>query len=215
MRRPRLLLMATVLVGACSDHPTEPRQELASLAVSANVSGTQVSTLVVRVNAADIPNTLVFNLTVHNGIASGTLQVPPGSARTFLVEAFDALGAVTHDGSATVDVQPGVNPPLSIVLVPRSGQVPITIGIGSVSVVVTPASVQLAVGEKMQMSATITDGTGTAVPGASPTWATSKPGLATVTADGLVTAHAAGEVKIMAVYGGSGAVALLTIVAGG
>jgi hypothetical protein len=191
-----------LLLSGCGDHTTEPRQELASLVLSANVSGTSVSTLVVTVSAADIPASLVFNLAISGGVAAGTLQVPPGSARTFLAQAFDASGALIHEGSATVDVQRGVNPPLTIVLLPRAGEVPITVRLGSFSVVVSPASFLLEPGVQLQLSASITDANGDPVNGAEPTWATSNPSRATVSTSGVVSALLPGEVQIVAVYRG-------------
>src|SRR5881296_2848755 len=78
--------------------------ELGEFAVTANVVGTPIATLVVTVTAADIATPLVFNLTVHDGTATGTIKLPPGAARLITVEAFDSNGDVTHEGHKTIDV---------------------------------------------------------------------------------------------------------------
>jgi hypothetical protein len=205
------LLLASVLLGSCADLPTRPDGRDATLHVRANVAGTQIGTLVLTVTAMDIPSPLVFNVTVVEGIASDTVRVPPGNARTFSIAALDAIGVATHEGSATADVVHGINPPLAITLVSRVGQIPITVAIGTGSVVLTPATATLDVGEQLQLAATILDGEGRPIAGAMASWATSHPGRARVDHTGRVTALTAGEVQIMAAYGGVGAVATLTV----
>ena len=198
-------------LGACADSPTQPRDEQARLTVSAAVAGTPIATIVITVSAADIARPLVFNLTVHDGLATGTLNVPPGPSRTFTAQGFDATGEITHEGEATADIRKGDNPPLYITMIPRTGQVPITITIGSVRVVVTPASVALTVDATRQLVAEITRENGQPVQGAVPVWASSNPAVASVDQSGLVTAHAPGQAQIMAVFAGSGGASDVTV----
>jgi hypothetical protein len=158
MRRRRRLqpLLPLLVLAACSDDPTAPGgQELVPLRLTANVSGTTINILVVTVSAADMPVPLIFNLLVPmaagagpTGIASGTLRVPPGTGRTFLVQAFDTNGDVTHEGSETVHVVRGPNPPLAITIYPRAGQVPIVVSLGSYGVLVAPGSALLDVASR-------------------------------------------------------------------
>ena len=105
-----------LLIGACERPlPTDGTEATTvPLRITAVTVGTPISTLVVQVTASDIPTPLVFNLSVVNGVASGTIKIPPGPARTIAVTAMDAQGNVTHEGSATLDVRPGQNPPLQI-----------------------------------------------------------------------------------------------------
>jgi hypothetical protein len=205
------LFTLTLVLSACRDQPTEPAREFAALAITANVSGTTISTLVVRVSAADIGTPLVFNLAVSGGVASGIVEVPTGAARLFVAEALDASGQVTHDGSATVDVQRGVNPPLAITLRARTGEVPITVTVGELSVVVTPASAALEAGGQLQLIATITASDGRPIPGATATWASSNPARGSVGPDGVVTALAEGEVEIVASYRGVSGTSLVIV----
>ena len=213
-RNPRRFAWALVaLLGAslsaCTDSPLGigEQRDVSDLQMSANVSGTSISTLVVTVTAPDITSPLVFNLEVVNGTATGTLKVPAGSARLFEVKAYDTGGAITHEGSKTVNVARGSNPPLSIPLAPRPGEVPVEITMGNYSVVVNPASATLAVGATQQLSATITG----APAGAAAQWATLNPSIATVSSTGLVTAVAAGEIQIVATYEGVAGTSRITV----
>lgn len=211
--RPRrwAVLTLAALAAACSGDATgiETGPE-ASLQISANVSATTINTLVVEVTAPDLANPLVFNLQVQNGTASGTLKMPPGSDRTITVKAFDSSGQVTHEGSATLDVDNGQNPPVSISLGPRSGHVPVTVTVGDHSVAVSPASATVSAGGTVQLAATVT-GAGGATLNVQVEWATLNPSVATVSSSGLVTAVAAGQVQIVATYGGVGGSSQITV----
>jgi hypothetical protein len=196
-------LGALAILVSCSDGPTGPvGQDLVPLRVSANVAGTPVSILTITVTAADIATPLVFNLHVAGGMATGTVNVSPGPARTFTARAFDSLGQVTHEGSATVDVLRGPNPPLTIPMVPRAGHVPITVTVAEVSVVLVPAFMELMPGETWRPTVLITDAQGQPLEGAVPTWASANPAFAVVDGTGLVTAVAVGQTQIVAVFGG-------------
>ena len=213
MKAIRILLVAVLFAG-CSEPITPlstpgPAEE-ATLRLTANVAGTSVDQLVVKVTAADIPTPLVFNIPVSNGTASGTLRLPPGLQRTVSVEAFDNTGLVTHDGSAVVDVRPGQNPPVSILLRPRAGQVPIVVTIAEITVQVSPGTATLQVGNTVQLTATILGPNNEVLTG-SVMWATSNPSLAKVDQQGLVTALAPGQALIVAVSDGVAGVSQITI----
>lgn len=212
-RRWAALALALLLAAAsaCSGDATggQPGDE-ALLQVSANVSATPISTLVVEVTAADIPQTLVFNLQVQNGTASGTIKMPSGTARTITVKAFDSSGAITHEGSVTLDVDNGQNPPVNISLGPRSGHVPVTVTVGDHSVVVSPASATVAAGDSVKLTATVT-AAGGAPMNVQVEWATLNPGIATVTPTGWVRGNVAGTVQIVATYGGVGGSSQVTV----
>lgn len=210
--RTRLLaaLAAAVLAAGCSD-ATAPgaRQDTAALQLSANVSGTPINTLVVDVTGPDMDR-VVFNLTVQNGTATGTLKIPPGPSRTILVKAFDASGSVTHSGTVTLDVAPGNNPPVSLPLTSNGGHVPITVTIAEHSVTVTPAAATVAVGGTVQLTAHVIAATGDTVT-AQVEWATLDPSRARVSASGLVTGVSAGQALIVATHGGVGGGSQVTV----
>ena len=96
LRRLTAVAAAAVVV-ACEKSPTPPPPtQPAQLHLTALVSATSVTSIVVTVGAADISPSLVYNFPVANGVATGTLTVPTGSDRQFRISAFDAAGVETH-----------------------------------------------------------------------------------------------------------------------
>lgn len=214
--RPSLLAAwALLALAACKDSTgPDPDDNLASIRVSANVSNTPINVLVVTVTAADIATPPTFNLTVVDGIASGTVKVPAGLARTFTVTAYNDGGEVTHDGATTRDVTRGQNPPVAIVLTPRSGQVPLTVSFGDYSVVIDPASATLNLSlqqTSIRLQVTVTDAVGQPVPAPQVSWATTDPSRAQVDQNGNVTAFLAGAVDIVATFNGIAGISHLTL----
>lgn len=198
--------------GGCVDAPTGPAglEPAAALIVQANLAGTAIDALVITVTAPDIPSALVFNLVLTEGAAHGTLRLPAGSHRTFTAQAFDAMGIETHRGSRTAPVQPGVNPPLTLVLLPVEGEQGIELTIGSYQVRVTPEAARLAPGDTVRLAAAVSDAEGQPVE--SPVqWATLDPAIATVDPIGLVTAQEPGDALVAAVFAGVGAVARIAV----
>jgi alpha-tubulin suppressor-like RCC1 family protein len=206
-----IALAGTLAATGCSDGITAPsEQSEAGLIVTASVVGTPVATLAVEVTGPGIDQRLVFNLNVVNGTATGTIKMPPGDARTITVRAYDSNGDVTHEGSKTVDVKRGQNPPVNIPMVPRAGQVPITVTLGSVSITVDPANAAVDVGATLQLMATIRAPNGDVLPGPV-AWATTDPTKASVNQMGLVTALAEGSVEIVATYAGVAGASAITV----
>src|SRR6266581_1556717 len=86
------IIALAAALGSCAEHPVAVTPHDASLQVYLSVASTAVTSVVVKVTALDIPDTLAFNLNVESGTASGTISVPTGSNRTFIVSAYDAGG---------------------------------------------------------------------------------------------------------------------------
>jgi hypothetical protein len=166
--------------------------------------------VVVNVTASDISAPLVFNIAVVNGIATDTIAIPAGSNRTIAMQAYDAKGVETHSGSTVVDIQPGTNPTITVVMQPLTGDLPITVSLGSQTVVVSPSALQLPAADTARLTAAITDWTGHPVSG-SVRWATSDPSVATVDASGLVTAVRSGSTTVVATFQGAGGHATVTV----
>jgi collagenase-like protein with putative collagen-binding domain/uncharacterized protein DUF6298/Big-like domain-containing protein len=217
----RRLLTATLLsliaLGSCL--PREPagvdgRAVQTTLFIRAALTGTTVATVVVEVTAPDIPTPLVFNIRTVNGVAAGAISVPSGSNRTITLNAYDAGGVETHTGSVTVSIQPGANPAISIVLTPLTGNVPITVTLGSFSVTVGPAAATLAPGDTVRLTATVLDANSNPVTG-QVAWATLSPLVATVVSTGQqtgrVTAAGLGQTTVIAVYAGIAGPAAITV----
>jgi hypothetical protein len=205
------------VVSACSDggnNGTGPADEDAELVMAANVAGTTIATLVVKVTAADLPAVLVFNLAINeDGFAFGTIKVPPGNDRLITVQAFDDMGLITHEGAALVNVQPGNNPPVFIALVPRSGQVPLEIMMGDIFVSVFGPNIGTP-GEMLQLDAMIFGPLGE-VSGGEIEWASDNPAIATVDQAGLVNLLLAGTVRIYAVSAGYSGFVEITVLPSG
>ena len=85
--------------------------------------------------------------------------------------------------------------------------------IGSPAIVtITPSSVTLtAIGETMQLSATVKDAKDQTVPGATVTWQSSNPSVAEVNSSGLVTARTNGTATITATSGGESTSVTITV----
>ena len=80
------------------------------------------------------------------------------------------------------------------------------------TIVITPSSETLvAIGETVQLRATVKDEKAQTVPGASVTWQSSNPAVASVSSLGLVTARGSGTVTITATSGSRTATATITI----
>ncbi|HLZ44601.1 MAG TPA: Ig-like domain-containing protein [Gemmatimonadales bacterium] len=201
--------LAVLLTTAACDGTVGPNSD-AKLILFANLAGTSVSTVVVNVTASDISAPLVFNIAVINGIATDTIAIPAGSNRTIAMQAYDANGVETHSGSTVVDIQPGTNPTITIVMQPLTGDLPITVSLGSQTVAVSPSALQLPAADTARLTAAITDWNGHPVSG-SVRWATSDPSVATVDASGLVTAVRSGSTTVVATFQGAGGHATVTV----
>lgn len=173
-----------------------------TLIVRADVSASAVATLVAEVSAADIPTALVFNIPIVAGVASGTIVIPAGSSRTVTLRAYDGGGILTHDGSATLNIQSGTNATVAITLTPLTGDQPIVVTLGSFTITVTPSSPAVAINGTKQLDVAITDWNGVPTTG-TVSWATQNPGIATVDSNGLVTGVGVGSTKIAATFHGA------------
>jgi len=210
-------LTSLLAAGSCIPREvTEPDSHgQIALLVRADVSASAtVARLVVEVTAADIPNPLVFNITISGGVASGTITLPAGSNRTITMHAFDTGGVETHRGSVTVTIQPGTNPVITVLLAPLAGDVPINATLGSFVVTVAPTADTLALGSTATLTATIVDANGVPV-AERVAWGTLDPRIATVASTGdrtaQVTAAQPGATTIVATFGGSGGPATIIV----
>jgi hypothetical protein len=212
-----LALAVLILAGACSGEViTPPPDGDVNLVVTADLAGTAATTVVVEVEGPGISPTLVFNLTVTNGTATGQVTVPAGSDRTFTVKAYDDGGILTHMGSHTMDVLPSNASTITITVEAQTGDVDITAKIQTIVVSVTATDpTTIVVGNTVQVSAAITDGDGAIVEG-TVDWATRNTGVATVEPDqadpnkALVTGASSGDTEIVATFGGAaGAIAII------
>jgi hypothetical protein len=204
------LLTSLLMVLACGGGDiTLPPTGNGTLSVSADASATSAVTVVVVVTGPGISTPLTFNLTITNGVVTGTVTIPAGSSRTITMHAYDAGGIETHQGTMTVNISAGGNPTASLLLTPLTGENPITATFGSFAVTVTPSPATVAVGATAALTAALTwNGnpiTGTCI------WATSNPGIATVTTSGVVTGVGAGQTAIVATFQGVAGSSTVTV----
>jgi uncharacterized protein YjdB len=94
----------------------------------------------------------------------------------------------------------------------RSGTATITVTpVPVASVSVSPASATILLGQTAQLTATPKDANGSALTGRLVTWASSAPGVASVSASGLVTGVAAGSATLTATSEGKSGTASITV----
>ena len=155
-------------------------------------------TVKITITAADIANPIINeqNLAIVEG-RNETYEVtvndvPIGNRREVKVEIFKT-GNRLFVGSGTVNISSGGNQ-LALRL-EKVAALPI-------SVSVTPAAAKLtALGDTLQLSATVADGEGHPIPDAPVHWSSSNPSVASINADGVVTARDNGRATIKAASG--------------
>ncbi len=208
-----VIFATALMLGSCDEGLVDPGDEYAPIQVTAFAIGTPINSIVIEVTADDINNRLVFNLRLEGGIAHGIIDVPIGPARTFTVTAYDDHHNVTHEGSATADVNSVNNPPLHVKLKPVSGEVEINVTFGEYAVFVYPelATIDAAVSTSLQLTVSVVDQYGEDVPNPDVQWATTDPSIATVSTSGLVTGLDDGEATIVATYDGVAGISELTL----
>lgn len=207
LRRPAArLVVALLLLAACrADAPTGDAGPTAPVTVSADLAGSGVVVLTVVVTGPGIRAPLAVNIEVPSGAttASATILVPVGGQRVFVARGYDATGEQTHEGMATVVVRPTGNDPLGIRIYARSGEVPIAVGVGDFGLTIVGGTLaDLGPGDTRQLAAVVTDAQGATVPGATITWASLNPVVASVASNGRLTARAVGTTTIYASYQG-------------
>jgi hypothetical protein len=218
-----LTSVALILIN-CSEPPTLPPAPLSRLAISANVSATTVTTMVVTVTGPGIGVPLVFNLAIDaQGVASGSIAIPAGANRKIELDAFDVTGIKTHHGERIIaEIRPGNNAGVSIVLLPLAGNQPVTATLGAVTVTVMPSpmTVTIGVANAVTVTAVVRDKDNAIVP-VTPgelKWASTSPASfsaashSTDADKGVVTGIRAGIGEVVATYNGFAGVAAVTVV---
>ena len=210
----RALPLALLVLVACRDHePTGTGTRRTPVTISTMLAGTEIITLSVQVTGPAIREPIVASTTIltQQSIASVTLDVPVGGQRTFVARGYDVAGMLTHEGLATATVRPGENAPVTIRIFPKTGDVPITVGIGEFTVVLSPGlPPEDTVGHRRTLTASVRDAIGAPVAG-SVTWGSLNPSVADIDATGQLTARAPGATTLFASYRGAVASADLLI----
>lgn len=131
-----------------------------------------------------------------NDTARAELQVPIGSDRLVFVAVFDSANVMVASGEATVAIGSAVSVTIPVTITATSGNQPIIVTVGGTSLSVNPGSLTLAPGEATALAVSVVDHTGAPIAGAVPLFASSNPGIATVSATGVVTGRLQGVTAV-------------------
>lgn len=208
---PGLLVCASFAAACTSDRIADPREGVAEVGVIVRgMSGTRI--VAIQVSGPGIDSTLLFNISIETtGLGSGSIEIPAGSERHIVANAYDSVGVNTHRGDTTVNLVVGANPPLHLVLQPLVGSVPITITFGGSGIVVEPGDTTIGVGDTARYTGGGLDSLGNSIPPTAVVWSSTMPLVASVSASGLVQGRSAGSAWVMATYEGASAGRHITV----
>jgi len=209
------LLAWVALEGCTADGPLEGGRM--STVTMRFLTPATVKSLVVEVTGPGISPAVVMNIAVGaDTVATGSLSLPSGSARRFVVTAVDTAGVHTHRADTTVTLQPGANPNLAMRLDPLPSSLGITVTFGGVRLVVPDASTRiLSLGSTATIVAYAIRANGDTVSADSLTWGSSNPAVAAATSGGSVTGVRTGAANIAVSYRGASARIPVTVSTGG
>ncbi len=158
------------------------------------------------------------------------LSMVPGDTATFTVTGTTRFGrevsqpasvtvtsrnnaVVTAIGDIVVAIAPGTTWIVALASTGASDSSLVTVAVGApASLVLTPHIDSLIVGRTVQTSVAVADRRGNAITATTPAYGSTSTAVATVTGDGLVTAHAAGTAMIVARSGAAADTLRLTVI---
>jgi uncharacterized protein YjdB len=207
--------VAALALAACGgpSRTTEPEPEpdpKGTLSIQVSLTSATITSLTLEVTGPGIAQPLTATLTVSGTSATGTLEVPAGADRRFVVRGYDAAGILIYQGEKTAAVTGGQTLSLAVSLSALTSSATVTATVGGVTVTLTPGATTLAKGATSTWSAAASEN-GTAIANPQIVWASSVPTIASVSSTGVVTAHAAGTARIVATFRGVAAAADLTV----
>ena len=175
-------------------------------------SGT-VSQLVVSPNTATVsPNQVQDFTAVGFTTAGDSAQIAVAWSTTGGVVDTNTLGkrhyGHYHNGTCGQFTVTATSTPGSLT---ASASVNVTCAAPVAAVTISPASVNLQIGQTSQLTATLTDASGNVLTGRTVTWSSDNGSVATVSGTGLVTAGSAGTATITAMSEGKTGTASVTV----
>jgi len=175
------MVLATVLFAACAADSPLGGARASTVTMRFRTPAT-VQSLIVEVTGPGIDPSVVLNIPVGaDTVATGSLTLPSGSARRFVVTAVDTAGVQTHRADTTITLQPGANPSLAMRLEPLPSMLGITVTFGGVRLVVPDTSLlELFVGDSANLYAYALLPNGDSVPPTSLSWSSTNPAFLTV-----------------------------------
>jgi hypothetical protein len=191
-------LIVTALLAGCSEKtaPEAPQPAAIGTAASLPVNGVAGESLAdsVRVRVTDSRGRPVSGVSVAFAVQGGGGAAAPGTSLT------------DGDGVARTRWTLGTSAGANVLAATVAGLSPLYLAVtgepGPVTqIVVDPPTAELYVGATLQLDANARDQHANRVTAAAIAWSSSDDARATVSASGLLTAHAAGEVMVTAAHG--------------
>ncbi len=200
LRRPFLFLLLLLATTGCLDFLTGSpvRARVAVLLIELAESNIPLDgeRVDVSITGPGIDPPIFGSFPFINDTARAELSVPLGSDRRVFVAVFDSSNAIVASGEATIEIGSGVAVTVPVAIAPTEGTQPIVVTMGGTTLSVTPGTLTLAPGATSALSVTIRDETGAPIAGAVPSYASSNPSIASVSATGVVTARVDGITAI-------------------
>jgi len=104
------IIIAISLITSCSEKITEAPRGKSQIMIYTDVGGTAsisgISTFRLTVTGSGILEPIITSLIYERGMLFGTLEVPGGPERTFVLEGFDTEGVLIYSGRTITDVEP-------------------------------------------------------------------------------------------------------------
>ncbi|MDH3889898.1 MAG: hypothetical protein OEV49_02340 [candidate division Zixibacteria bacterium] len=125
LKAVRLIALVALVLSAsgCSEKGLNNHDSNTSVGMSLKITSPglidEVSAFRVIVTADDIDPPIESPLTMTGRYLEGSVEVPPGPARTFTVEAENVVGVVLYRGDTTVNIDPDSEVELMISLFPQ------------------------------------------------------------------------------------------------
>ena len=128
--------------------------------------------------------------------ARAELQVPLGRDRRVFVAVFDSANALVASGEAIIEIGSAGTVNVPVQISPSSGTQPIIVRIGNTSLSVSPGALTLFPSDTAVLTVSVVDQNGVPIIGAVPTFASSNPAIATVSASAVVTGRLQGVTAV-------------------
>lgn len=202
------VLLVLLVVGGCRPSST-PDRDVVSLVVRADVGAT-TERVVAEMTASDLEEPRTFVFEVADNVASGHIEALPAPDRVLQIVCYDAEGAETCRGTATIAITERESPAVVVPLIAPAGERARVAVVGSFIVSVFPASVEATPGDTVRIRAAVLDAYDDTLHVAVE-WRSLGPARAVVDSTGLVTVVAPGTIPIVASVAGVGAAATFTI----
>ncbi len=197
LRRVFLLLLLTV---ACGEPFTAAQLDVRVALVLQAANGSPVpldgERVDVSVSGAGIDPPIFGSFRFTGDSALVELSVPIGRGRLVSVAVFDSSNVLVASGEALVDIGAGVSVDVPVPILPSTGDQPIIVTAGNITLTVNPGSLTLPPGDSAALSVSITDGQGLPIVGVTPSFASSNPGIASVSTTGMVKARVQGVTAV-------------------